>query len=187
MKLSALLVLPGLLVSGCAKDKKTPVQPSPTPSIENVVNFPPEVRAEDESVNEFLLETITTCLEKDYEAFRLLWSARDEPMTEEEFKRGWQANPKVTVKAIQKMRSSEGEIVYGIRALVELDPNKVPEPQRDVVLLFVKEQGKWRLARPPRSLAKVMKGEESPSPSPEAEAPETTATSVPIATPAPTP
>ncbi len=154
LSLFLMAVVP-VFTAQCAKEEA--VEPSPTPSIADSVVFPDSLRADDESVNEFFMSIIKTCKEGDYETFRLLWSAHEEPITLQEFQRGWQADPKVTVLDLRRMRTEEGEVVYLLRALVKLDPDLVPEPERDVVLLFRKEHGQWRLARAPKSAAKVMK------------------------------
>jgi hypothetical protein len=154
----AVVLLAAALIPGCAeKEKKSPT-PSPTPEAVGLLDFPTELRADDPTVNEFLIQAIQTCVDQDYDAFRLLWSAREEPISEQEFKRGWQANPKVYIKDLRKGPTEEGEEFYAVRALVRLDPDMVPEPERDIVMLLVKEGGKWRLAAAPRNVVKFMKG-----------------------------
>ena len=155
--LAAVLVAPG-----CGKEEPEGPKLTPTPSPVGLVDFPAELRAADPSVNDFLCEAFQTCASRDYEAFRLLWSVREDPISEQEFIRGWQTDPRVSIKDLKKMRTPEGATVYAVRALVEFDPGTVLEPNRDIVLLLVKENGKWRVAGAPRSLTKAMKSDAQP-------------------------
>jgi hypothetical protein len=151
------VLLAAAAAAGCAKKESTKATPTPSPEPIGLLDFPAELRAEDPTVNEFLIQAIQTCVDEDYDAFRLLWSAREEPISEQEFKRGWQANPKVYIKDLRKGPTEDGEAFYAVRALVKLDPAMVPEPERDIVMLLVMEDGKWRLATPPRDVVRFMK------------------------------
>ena len=155
--LAAVLVAPG-----CGKEEPEGPKLTPTPRPVGLVDFPAELRAADPSVNDFLYEAFQTCASGDYEAFRLLWSVREDPISEQEFIRGWQTDPRVSIKDLKKMRTPEGATVYAVRALVEFDPGAVLEPDRDIVLLLVKENEKWRVAGAPRSLTKAMKDDAQP-------------------------
>jgi hypothetical protein len=122
------------------------------PTSPELLEFPLELRAEDESVNAFIVEVIETCASGDYEAFRLLWSARDDPFPRDQFHRAWQSVRRVKVVGLRQVKDADsGRLLYAARALVELDPT-VRDPQRDVTILIVKEDDRWRLTRPPASL-----------------------------------
>jgi hypothetical protein len=151
-----------LAAPGCGKEEAEEPKLTPTPRPVGLVDFPAELRAADPSVNDFLYEAFQTCASGNYEAFRLLWSVREDPISEQEFIRGWQTDPRVSIKDLKKMRTPEGAIVYAVRALVEFDPGAVPEPNRDIVFVLVKENEEWRIAGAPRSLAKTMKGDAQP-------------------------
>lgn len=157
----AIGLLVGLFAVGC--ERAAPVQtpsPSAKPASLATVVFPEELQAEDETVNAFVRQMIETCAAEDYDAFRLLWSARDKPLSEAEFIRGWRATRQVSILALQQRRDPrDGEIVYVVHGRVELDPDKVPQPEREIVLLLVKENGQWRIARAPSKVAKALKGE----------------------------
>ena len=181
MKMHSLCaVLPAGLVAaalanlaGCSKNDGTQTAtPSPAgPKLADLVDFPVGIRSDDPSVNDFLMEAIRTCVAEDYEAFRLLWSAREEPIAEPRFRRAWRACRKVSVQELKKIklvRTGDGtkdaqgkmeEIVYVVRGHVRLDPNEVPEPERDIILLLVRENEKWRLATVPRKVKESLVSE----------------------------
>lgn len=161
----ALLLLGMLAFAGCEREKRNP-RPTPPPeesSPASLVLFPPEVQADDPAVNAFIRKAINICVTKDetgkpnYDAFRLLWSALEEPLGEQEFLRGFAATQKVTILDVMKRRTADDEIVYLVHCLVELDPEQVPEPTRDIVMLLRKENGQWRVATPPRKEVQALK------------------------------
>jgi hypothetical protein len=129
--------------SGCerSKPRATPT-PLPTPAANALIQFPEALRTEDESVNAFIAEAIRVCASEDYDAFRLLWSALEEPIGKQQFQAGFRATRRVTILDLAKRRLPDGELVYLVYCLVELDPREVPEPTRDIVLLLRKEQGR---------------------------------------------
>jgi len=126
--------------------------------------FPPALKVEDETVNEFLTHAMSVCGRGDYSAFRLLWSAREEPLPRDEFKRGWSAVQRIRILILQpvklpKKNETGGEesleLVYAVCADVQLDADQIGrqhDPDRRVVLLIVREKDSWRLANPPREL-----------------------------------
>ena len=155
-----LAMLGAAIIAGCGKegmDQPSP-QPSPTPDASRVV-IPESVRADDPSVNDFIAQIIATCVAEDYEAFRLLWSAREKPISEKEFRRGWRATQSVTIlNILKRRRREEGDIVYVVHGKMQLDPGaNIAAPQRELVLLLVKEQERWHIASAPRSVAKALK------------------------------
>ncbi len=157
-----------IAVVGCKKGddggdtSQLPTPPPDAPERE-LVSFPDDFTCDDPAVPEFLKSAVKACVDQDYELFRSMWSVKEEPISEKEFIRAWQANPRFQLTDMQQMKTPEGEIVYAVRAHVSLDPNEVPEPERDVVLLIVNESDKWRLRKAPRKLAKMMKGESEKS------------------------
>lgn len=116
--------------------------------------FPPEKRAADESVNDFIERAMNTLLEGDYDAFRLLWVIDQEPFKQEQFLRGWQTLQEVRVEVLQPIRhehDAQDDVFYGVCAFARLDPTRLPEgveTERRMVLEIVKEHGQWRLAHP---------------------------------------
>ncbi|GJM25466.1 MAG: hypothetical protein DHS20C16_18810 [Phycisphaerae bacterium] len=150
---------------GCKKGESggSDADPSNTPQAEQppkeLVSFPPDFTCDDPDVPEFLKSAVKACVDQDYQLFRSMWSAKEEPISEKEFIRAWRANPRFALNEMRRMKTPEGEIVYAVRAHVSLDPNEVPEPERDVVLLIVNESDQWRLRKAPKKLAKLMKGE----------------------------
>lgn len=122
------------------------------PEKPQILDFPAELHADDQAVNAFLRRVIETCASGDYDAFRLLWSARDDPFPRDQFHRAWQSVQKVRIVALRPFREPQtGELLYAARAHVELDPS-VREPQRDVTILLIRERGRWQLTTPPRDL-----------------------------------
>lgn len=129
--------------------KEPVVNPPPEPEL---LDFPLELRAEDETVNAFIVEVIETCASGDYEAFRLLWSVHDDPFPRDQFYKAWQSVRRVEVVGLRQVKKAEtGETLYAARAQVDLDPT-VRDPRRDVTILIIWEDGRWRLTRPPASL-----------------------------------
>ena len=51
---------------------------------------------------------LSTCVNGDYETFRLLWNAKQEPLRRDEFEQGWQAVKTVRVRAIEKVVLTDG-------------------------------------------------------------------------------
>lgn len=146
-------VLLAAAVGGCRKEEpgesSRAVSLPPEPQL---LEFPADLRADDETVNAFITEVIETCASGDYDAFRLLWSANDDPFPREQFHRAWRSVRQVKILGLKAVRDAgSGEIGYAAWALVELDP-EVREPQRDVKILVKKEDGRWRLTRPHRSV-----------------------------------
>lgn len=146
---------------GDSEETSTTILPDPSAeqTPKEVIVFPPDFQCDEPGVPELLKQAVQACTDQDYERFRSFWSAREDPITEKEFIRAWRASPKFDLKELRQMKTPEGEIVYAVRALVSLDPNEVPEPERDVVMLIVKEGDAWRLKRAPRKLIKLLKKE----------------------------
>ena len=143
-------------LGGCERESGQPAEPPPKAD-ESPIDFPPAVQSDDPTVNQFVRQITETCVRGDYEEFRLLWSVREDPFPRQEFERGWKALEKVRVLAVQKRKTLEGQDLYYIHTRVELD-DSVPEPARDVVLLIVRENDRWRLAKAPAHLRKKVLG-----------------------------
>ncbi len=139
----------------------------------DVLVFPDALKVEDASVNEFVTDAMRTCGSGDYNAFRLLWSVRDDPLPRGEFEEGWDAVQTIRVEELRKVMlagdsagdgaavKSDGggvaglETVYVMVAGVELDPAYRigrSEPQREVILMLVREHDAWKLAQPPKKM-----------------------------------
>lgn len=125
--------------------------------------FPDELRVADSTVNEFVTQAMATCAAGEYEAFRLLWSVREDPLPREEFEQGWQAVQSIKVRALERVLlaadpnagRTEPEAVYALLTEVSLDPTQKAgqkEPQRHVVLMLAREHEQWRLARAPKPM-----------------------------------
>jgi len=148
---------------GCrqAPDDNQP-EPQPevaTPTVELV--FPDALKVDDTSANAFVERVIQACARGEYDAFRLLWSARDEPLPREEYEEGWQAIQRIEILALQEVLLERGsgaknggrELVYAMVMRVALDPAHraaKDEPERNVVLMLVREHDAWRLSRAPK-------------------------------------
>lgn len=141
---------------GCTPDPSA-ATPTPRPVQQHVlIDFPESLRTQDLTVNAFVEEVIQTCVHRDYEAFRLLWRVEEEPMSQQEFLRGWEAAEEVRIVQLQQWQTKKGELFYAARGLVKLNPNEVPKPELNVVLMIVQENGRWRLAKAPRLLDRKM-------------------------------
>ena len=142
--------------NGTAADN-TPKKPA------ELLVFPSELQTEDVSVNAFVRRAMTQCASGDYEKFRLLWSAREDPLPRSEYEEGWQAVEEIRIRALEKAMLSadpthgreEDETVYVIVANVSLDPTHRAgqrEANREVALMLVREHDSWRLARAPKKM-----------------------------------
>jgi len=128
---------------------------------EELLVFPEELYVTDISVNLFVIEAMEACSTGDYDAFRLLWSVQQDPLTREEFNQGWQATRKIRIRALERVLykqpassgsnpPSKNEMVFVLMADVELDPTHPAgqrKPKREAVLMIMKEQNQWRLVR----------------------------------------
>ena len=128
-----------------------------------VLVFPDELRVGDATVNAFVDHAMTVCSNRDYQAFRLLWSAREDPLTRDEFEEGWHAVKEIRVRGLERVKlapapdQGEGppQMVYALFAEVGLDPTHQAAQQkarREVVLMIVREHDVWRLAKAPKRM-----------------------------------
>lgn len=135
---------------------------------EEIVVFPSGLRVDDATVNEFVRKALAQCAAGDYEAFRRLWTARQEPLPRGEFEEGWQAVQEIKVRALEKVMlagdadhdHADPETVYALLVEVSLDPARRAgqrEPNREIVLMLSRERDEWRLARPPKSMREWIK------------------------------
>lgn len=142
-----------------------------------VLNFPPNLKVADATVNEFVTEAMQTCANGDYDSFRLLWSAREELITKREYERGWKAVLSMDIRALEKVKlapnpergETEPRTVYAILALVAFDPAQTTdreETERQVVLVVSREHDAWRLGKAPRKLRKWLTDKINPQPAP---------------------
>ncbi|RME36469.1 MAG: hypothetical protein D6788_11515 [Planctomycetota bacterium] len=141
---------------------------NPPPAPKDVLVFPASLHADDEEVNAFVRRAMETCATGDYDRFRLLWSAREEPLPRAEYEKGWQAVQEIRILALQRVvLETKGEddrprreTVYALLAKVSLDPQHPAagdRPVRDVALMLVREQNAWRLASAPRKMRQWLK------------------------------
>ena len=159
-----------VVAAGCEREDKPAAEPPPPPEPQ-ILHIPPELRAHDDTVNVFIRDVIDTCASGDYDAFRMLWSARDDPFPRDQFHRAWQSVQKVTINALRLLHNpNDGSVLYAVRARVELDPT-VREPLRDVVILLTWENNRWRLTMPPEGLPDNLFGPGSPTSQPQSQAP----------------
>ncbi|MCH7526205.1 MAG: hypothetical protein IID39_02095 [Planctomycetes bacterium] len=122
------------------------------------VDFPDSALVDDPTVNEFLRMAMAACAGGDYDQFRRLWSAKAEPLTREQFERGWNSAESIAVLAVQPMRHpGNGSLLYYAHARFELAAN-LPDPRREVVVLIIEEEGAWCLARAPKALTRKVLG-----------------------------
>ena len=166
---TAICLLVATLAVACRRDE--PEKTSAAASSSNAAKskqpdlliFPDQLRVADATVNHFVTKAMTICAAGEYEAFRLLWSVREDPLPREEFEQGWQAVQTIRVRALEKVfldadpngGRTEPEAVYALLAEVSLDPTQKAgqkEPQRNVVLMLTREQDAWQLARAPKPM-----------------------------------
>jgi hypothetical protein len=156
------VLLLGLAVAGCRKDEPASEPPSATAPAPPTFDFPEDRRSDDPAVNEFINHVLAVCTSEDYDMFRLLWTAKQEPPSRQQFEKGWHAHRMIRIRELRKMKTAEGDIVWGALAQMEFDPELVPRPSREVVLLLVKENDQWRLAQAPPAVRKALKPQTAP-------------------------
>jgi hypothetical protein len=141
---------------------------SPKSKEAEFLSFPEERRVADASVNEFVARAMSVCAGGRYEEFRLLWTAREDPLSRAEFEEGWNAVQRIEVRALEKVLieadPAEGrdapQTVYALLADVSFDPARragQKEPLRHVVLMIAREGDQWRLARAPKAMREWVK------------------------------
>lgn len=170
----------------CEPDAPPPVIPSNEPkAVESgpELAFPDELRVTDKAVNDFLDHAMRLGASGNYDEFRLLWSARDEPLSRAEYDEGWQAVRTIRIRALERVQLASGDgpapptvdPVYAAYAEVELDPTQKAgkrEARRKVICMLVQEHGEWRLARAPKPLREWLRTKvEGPPPAPGATQP----------------
>ncbi|MCP4245916.1 MAG: hypothetical protein GY778_02600 [bacterium] len=171
----ALILLPAA-VGACRRADQAPPPPPPMPDPEpEILDFPKALHAKDSTVNAFVRRVIETCASGDYDAFRLLWSSRDDPFPRDQFHRAWQSVQRVRIVSLRPVRAAEsGQLFYTVRAQVDLDP-AVREPRRDVAIILTSEDGHWRLTAPPDRVPDALFDPPAPSSQPvESTAPSST-------------
>jgi len=161
-----MLVLTGI---ACRRESQVPPQAStPPPPPKTPFVFPTEERVEDPGINAFVERAMSACAEGDYDAFRLLWTARKEPLPRKEFESGWKAVQEIRVRALDQVRLAseddpagrEGPTVYVLYADIDLDPAQQAgqrKPHRTVVALVVREHDTWKLAKAPKVVREWVK------------------------------
>jgi len=154
--------------------------PAP-PSMSATVSFPSELQVDDSAVNGFVQVTLAKCITGQYEALRSVWTARESPISREEFEKGWHAAKEIRVRALEKVKIAVDETkadsaeppqkAYALVVDLSLDPEQQigqRKPERQVVLLLTRESENWRLARAPKNMREWVKkkldAEDSKSP-----------------------
>lgn len=145
----------------CRREEKPPpeIHAEPQPSRARLI-FPESLRVADEDVNVFVRTALTQCAGGDYDAFRKLWTAKQEPISRDEFLEGWHAVDRIEVQGLQKalLEIEEGaprEPVYVLLVVVSLDPTRKAgkrDPLREIVLMIVREHEQLRIAAAPKPM-----------------------------------
>lgn len=162
------VVVATLLCGACRSEKEEPSVEVPVETKSDILEFPLALHVEDESVNAFVTKAMIDCASGDYDRFRLLWSAREEPLARGEYDRGWQAVEEIRVRALEKIilkQSADDGLEkslpgYVILADVSLDPNHratMEQPNRAVVLTMTREHQQWRLSSAPEDVRRWVK------------------------------
>ena len=159
-----------LVLASCRESEEKnqrPNNPQVGPKEAELV-FPESVRVADETVNSFVRTALTECARGDYDAFRALWTARQEPISRNEFEEGWHAVNRVEVRALRKAMLAADQPgqanapVHVLLVEVALDPQRKAgkrAPHREVVLMLVQEQVGWRMAFAPKDMREWIKAQ----------------------------
>jgi hypothetical protein len=162
------------LLGACSRDEPTPKKSLSDKMLEDPIemqgkppkiDFPADVRCDDESINDFIDELIRICLQGEYGRYRLAVSTKVDPIDREQFRRAWQAVEKVEVRRIVKIWPPPGKPlptqpagreellhpIYGVHARITLreQPGRSERARtREVVVLVIQENGEWKLGPP---------------------------------------
>jgi hypothetical protein len=128
----------------------------------------------DETVNAFITEAMAACTSQDYDEFLALWSAAADPLSRAEFEYGWNAVQRIRVVVVEKALYKTGDedegaeppVVYAFLAEVNLDPEHQAaksEPNREVILMAVRERDRWRLAHAPKRMRAWLRDKVKPN------------------------
>jgi hypothetical protein len=140
-------------------DSKNPDSTPASRSAELI--FPESLRVDEPGVNQFVSTALAQCAGGEYDAFRSLWTAKQEPISRAEFNEGWDAVRRIEVRALEKALldlgdgSGDPEPIYVLFAEVKLDAAARVgrrEPVREIVLALVREHDQWRLAGAPKEM-----------------------------------
>ncbi|MBI1825794.1 MAG: hypothetical protein HYR83_05355 [Planctomycetes bacterium] len=116
--------------------------------------------------------TLENCATGQYESFRSVWTAREAPISREEFEKGWHAAKSIRVRALEKVKLATDvptsdleatafpQIAFALAIDLSLDPEQQigqRNPERQVVLLITREQDGWRLARAAKNMREWIK------------------------------
>jgi hypothetical protein len=171
-----LFAILGVAPLSCRRDKDKPAEPTPAAEQKPAVqlDFPPEYRPEEPAIREFIDHALRTCAAGQYDDFRLLWSAREEPLSRDDFVKSFRAVQTIRVRALEKALfagddpDAEPALVYVLHVEIRLDPARpVGErgTSRELVLMIVTENEKWRFARAPKAMREWIKEKADASPS----------------------
>ncbi len=150
---ATLSVLILMQVIGCTAEPADGDKPeSVTPPTDRLV-FLESAGVDDPAVTHVVREAMSAMISGDYDRFRSVWVATEEPIKRDQFERRWQPVREVTVRAIKPMRHAEtGDLLYYVDAKLKFDPES-RQRHREILFLLVRRNGAWRLSRAPESLA----------------------------------
>ncbi len=127
------------------------------------VIFPRQIEVEDESVNQFVREAMKTCFAGEYPAFRDLWADGGSSFSADKYERGWKRADQISIKRLKPVQfapsvedaldedgSLKTTLIYYIVAEVRLSA-EIHNPNREVVLWIIPEDGGWRFRHPPKA------------------------------------
>jgi hypothetical protein len=168
-----LALLTGGIIGGCECKKgveETATIDMPSISQENpsadrpVVQVPSHCKTKDPVLNQFIQTTLKSCAEGDYDSFRQACSTSFTPPSYDDFKRLWHGVEGITVVSVYQ--TPEESPKYFVHATVHLrKPDSRERDKREAVVVIFKEAGDWRMAPPPKEIArKVLLADSQPAP-----------------------
>jgi len=138
---------------GCAADPADNDEPVSVKHPTDRLVFLESASVDDSAVKHAVQEAMSAMISGDYDRFRSLWIATEEPIKREQFEHRWQPVIKATVRAIKPMRHAQsGDLLYYVDAKLQFDPESRLN-HREILFLLVRRNGAWRLSRAPKSLA----------------------------------
>lgn len=164
------------LAAGCKDDWAADNSMDPKPIVEDQpdaepprIQFPPEARQEDASLNAEIEQVLKVCEQGDYDGFCKRFGIAEVPPSYDEFKRIWHGVREISIQSVHAGR--EDPLEYFVHAVIKLrQEDNQKRTQRDIVVRVFKEMGEWRISGASKdAVRKVLMADTQPAPGSTAE------------------
>lgn len=115
--------------------------------------IPPEIRDAQPDIAKFLRAFLETCLTGDYPGYRKFVSRREQPETQDRFKRIYDAIEHLTVQRVEEVQVAMLPApTFVVVSSVTFVPGRTPvfgEDRREIAIIVFREEGEWRMLPAP--------------------------------------